>query len=217
MSDWSASSPRSPRVQVKRLPERAGYERETIHAILDEARICHVGFVSGGQPYVIPTIHARAGDRLYLHGSTASRMLRALAAGTPICVTATILDGLVLARSAFHHSMNYRSVVILGTAEVIERPDEKLEALRAIVEHIVPGRWAQARRPSGSELRQTAVLGLSLVEASAKIRSGPPKDAEDDLDLPVWAGVIPLTLVAGEPVPDQPRASRPRPSRESPR
>jgi nitroimidazol reductase NimA-like FMN-containing flavoprotein (pyridoxamine 5'-phosphate oxidase superfamily) len=191
------------RTRVRRHPERAAYDRATIDAILDEALICHVGFVDDGQPYVIPTIHARAGDSLYLHGSSASRMLETLRSDIPICVTATIVDGLVLARSAFAHSMNYRSVVILGAAsEVVDRKEE-LRAMELISEHVTPGRWADVRKPSEQEIRQTRILRLSLEEASAKIRSGWPKDAEEDLARPVWAGVLPLGLSPGTPVPDE--------------
>src|SRR5204862_3189158 len=171
------------RVQVRRLHERGAYDRDTIDAILDEALICHVGFVVDDQPYVIPTIHARDGDTLYLHGSTASRMLRTLDAGVHVCVTVTIQDGLVLARSAFHHSMNYRSVVVLGTAVEVEDPEERLHALEVISEHVTPGRWNDVRRPSDVELRQTRILRVGLDEASAKMRTGPPKDDEDDLSL----------------------------------
>ena len=190
------------RTAVRRLPKRAAYDRPTVEAILDEALVCHVGFVVDGQPYVIPTIHARVGDRLYVHGSAASRMLRTLGAGPPVCVTVTILDGLVLARSAFHHSMNYRSVVVLGRARRVDDPGEKSAALEAIVEHVVPGRSREARGPDERELAATSVLRLDLVEASAKVRTGPPLDDEADMELPVWAGVIPLRLAAGEPVPD---------------
>jgi nitroimidazol reductase NimA-like FMN-containing flavoprotein (pyridoxamine 5'-phosphate oxidase superfamily) len=192
----------SARTTVRRLPARAAYERATIDAILDEAVFCHVGFVAERQPYVIPTIHARAGDRLYLHGSAASRMLRTLADGVPVCVTATLLDGLVLARSAFHHSLNYRSVVILGTATEVTEPAERLAALEAIVEHVVPGRWHEVRGPSERELRLTKVLSLPIAEASAKVRTGGPLDDEEDLDWPCWAGVLPLGLVPLAPVPD---------------
>jgi nitroimidazol reductase NimA-like FMN-containing flavoprotein (pyridoxamine 5'-phosphate oxidase superfamily) len=195
-------APPTGRVRVKRLPDRARYERVVIEDILDEALICHVGFVLEGQPYVIPTTHAREGDRLYVHGSTASRMLRTLNGGIPACVTVSIVDGLVLARSAFHHSVNYRSVVVLGEAFAVEDPDEKVWALQAIAEHVVPGRWEEVRAPTPSELRQTMVLRMPLGEASAKIRSGPAKEEEDDLALPVWAGVIPLRLMAGNPEPD---------------
>jgi len=193
----------TPRVQVRRLPERGAYDREAIDAILDEALICHVGFVVDGQPYVIPTIHARDGDRLYLHGSTASRMLRTLEGGTPICVTVTIQDGLVLARSAFHHSINYRSVVVLGTAVEVDDPRERLHALEVISQHVTPGRWNDVRRPSDVELRQTRILRIGLDEASAKMRSGGPKDDEEDVALPVWAGVLPLRLVPQEAVTEE--------------
>ena len=192
-------APPTARVRVRRLPDRARYQREVVEGILDEALICHVGFVVEGQPYVIPTIHARDGDRLYFHGSTASRMLRSLKGGIPACVTASIVDGVVLARSAFHHSMNYRSVVVLGRAVPVEDEAEKVRALRALSEHVVPGRWDEVRGPSPSELRQTMVLGMGLAEASAKIRSGPAKEEEEDLSLPVWAGVIPIRLLAGKP------------------
>jgi nitroimidazol reductase NimA-like FMN-containing flavoprotein (pyridoxamine 5'-phosphate oxidase superfamily) len=189
----------STRTRVSRHPERGVYDRDPIDAILDEALYCHVGFVADGRPFVIPTIHARAGDVLYLHGSPASRMLRTLAGGLDVCVTVTILDGLVLARSVYNHSMNYRSVVVLGNARPVEDRDEKLAALEAIVEHVAPGRSADARPPSDKELAGTLVLALPLGEASAKVRSGPPKDFDDDIPLPIWAGVVPLRLVAGEP------------------
>ena len=185
------------RTEVNRHPERGVYDRGAIDEILDEALICHVGFVDEGHPFVIPTIHARAGDTLYVHGSPASRMLRELATGFEICVTVTLLDGLVLARSVYNHSMNYRSVLVLGRARLLEEPTEKLAALEAIVEHILPGRWEDARQPSEKELAGTSVLALPLDEASAKVRSGPPKDFEADLELPVWAGVIPFELAAG--------------------
>jgi len=189
----------SPRTTVRRHPERGVYDRDTIDAILDEALYCHVGFVADRRPFVIPTIHARAGDVLYLHGSPASRMLGTLAGGLDVCVTVTILDGLVLARSVYNHSMNYRSVVVLGNARTVEDREEKLAALEAIVEHVAAGRSTDARPPSDKELAGTLVLALPLDEASAKVRSGPPKDFDDDLPLPVWAGVVPLRLVAGEP------------------
>jgi nitroimidazol reductase NimA-like FMN-containing flavoprotein (pyridoxamine 5'-phosphate oxidase superfamily) len=184
-------------LRVRRHPERGQYDRESIDAILDEALICHAGFVVDGQPYVIPTIHARSGDVLYLHGSTASRMLRTLGEGVDMCVTVTLLDGLVLARSVYNHSMNYRSVVVLGRARDVTGAAEKLAALEAIVEHVVPGRWADARLPTRKELKATSVLALGLGEASAKVRTGPPGDFDEDLELPIWAGVIPLGLVAG--------------------
>jgi nitroimidazol reductase NimA-like FMN-containing flavoprotein (pyridoxamine 5'-phosphate oxidase superfamily) len=183
--------------RVRRHPERGVYERDAIAAILDEALFCHVGFVVDGQPFVIPMIHARAGVVLYLHGSTASRMLRTLAEGVDVCVTATLLDGLVLARSVYNHSMNYRSAVVLGRARMVDDADEKLSALETIVEHVVPGRWQDARLPNEKELAATSVLALGLDKASAKVRSGPPKDFDDDVELPIWAGVIPLRLVAG--------------------
>ena len=192
----------TPRSTVRRLPERARYDRATVDAILDEGLVCHVGFVVDGQPYVIPTIHARMGDHLVIHGSAAARMLRTLAGGVPLCVTVTLVDGLVLARSAFHHSLNYRSVVVLGRATEVADPEEKRRALDAIVEHVVPGRLAHVRPPKESELRQTRVLSLPLSEASAKVRTGPPKDDEEDYALPVWAGELPLRLQTLAPVPD---------------
>ena len=190
------------RTKVRRLPDRAKYDRETIQAILDEALICHVGFSIEGQPFVIPTIHWRDGDTLYFHGSAASRMLRTLRGGVDACVTVTLLDGLVLARSAFHHSMNYRSVVVFGKAREVTDRDEKLRALDRLVEHITPDRAAAVRPPNESELRQTLVLALPLHEASAKIRTGPPVDDEEDYALPAWAGVIPLCTQAGAPEAD---------------
>ena len=192
----------SPRTTVKRHPERGAYDREAIDAILDEALVCHVGFAIDGQPFVIPTIHARDGDVLYIHGSPGSRMLRNLRSGVDACVTVTLLDGLVLARSVYNHSMNYRSVVVLGRARDVTGPDEKLRAMQRVVEHIVPGRWDDARRPSDKEIKATTILALPLTEASAKVRAGPPTDDEDDLGLPVWAGVIPLALQPAEPQAD---------------
>jgi hypothetical protein len=191
---------------VRRLTDRARYDRTTIHAILDEGLVCHVGFVDEGQPFVIPSAYARVGERLVVHGSAASRMVKALAAGTPACVTVTLLDGLVLARSGFHHSMNYRSVLVVGTATELTEPVEKRRALDAIVEHVVPGRVASVRPPSENELRATRVVALPLDEASAKVRTGPPKDDEDDYALAVWAGELPLRLEPLEPVAD-PRLS----------
>jgi nitroimidazol reductase NimA-like FMN-containing flavoprotein (pyridoxamine 5'-phosphate oxidase superfamily) len=197
-----SDSLQTPRTTVRRLAARAVYDREAIHAILDEAYICHLGFVVDAQPFVIPTIHARLGDTLYFHGSAASRMLRSLRDGIDACVTVTLLDGLVLARSAFHHSMNYRSVVVLGKGrEVVDR-EEKLHALDAIVEHVVLGRTALVRPPNESEIRQTLVIALPLSEASAKVRTGPPVDEQEDYALDVWAGVIPIRLEKGEPVRD---------------
>ena len=190
------------RTKLKRLPKRGHFDRETVYGILDEGFICHVGFAPQGQPFVIPTGYARVDDKLYIHGSQASRMLRTLSGGLDACVTVTIIDGLVLARSAFHHSMNYRSVVIFGRAEIIEDREEKIAALVALSEHIVRGRWADVREPNEEELIKTTVLSLPLVEASAKIRTGPPLDDEEDYALPIWAGVVPLKLEAGEPIND---------------
>lgn len=196
------SSTQTKRTTVKRLPKRGSYERETINAILDEGFICHVGFAIDGQPYVIPTGYARDGESLYIHGSSASRMLRNLAAGVNVCVTVTLIDGLVLARSAFHHSINYRSVVILGNAELVSDTDEKNRALGALTEHIVPGRWADVRWPNELELKATTVLKLAIGEASAKIRAGGPIDDEEDYAMDVWAGVLPLNPATGEPIAD---------------
>ena len=190
------------RTRLKRLPKRGHFERETINAILDEAFICHVGFVVDGQPYVIPTGFARVGDDLYIHGSSASRMLRSIATGIDVCVTVTLIDGLVLARSAFHHSMNYRSVVILGKAEMVTDTDEKNTAMEALTEHIIPGRWADVRWPTELELKATTVLRLPITEASAKIRIGDPVDDDEDYAMDVWAGVLPLKLTPGEPLAD---------------
>ena len=190
------------RTQVRRLPARGAYDSETVFAILDEAFLCHVGFVVDGQPFVIPTGYARVGETLYIHGSAASRMLRTLSGGVQVCVTVTLVDGLVLARSAFHHSMNYRSVVILGRATLVDQLQEKLAALQAFTEHIVRGRWDDVRQPTEAEMKATAVLALPLTEVSAKIRTGPPKDDEADYALPIWAGVVPLALVPGAPVTD---------------
>ena len=190
------------RTTLKRLPKRGSHERRLIYQILDEGFVCHVGFAVGGRPFVIPTGYARVGDTLYIHGSAVSRMLRALKDGVEACVTVTLIDGLVLARSAFHHSMNYRSVVVFGRASVVEEAREKLEALRAFSEHMIPGRWAEVREPNEGELKATLVLRLPLVEASAKVRTGPPLDDEEDYRLPVWAGEVPLRLTAGAPVAD---------------
>ena len=190
------------RIRVNRLPKRGDYSQETIYKILDAGFICHVGFVVDGQPYVIPTGFGRSGDMLYLHGSAASRMLRTLAGGVDVCVTVTLLDGIVLARSAFHHSMNYRSVVVLGKARLIEDDAEKTAALRAISEQVIRGRWDDVRKPTPQELKATAVLALPITEASAKIRTGFSLDEEADYELEVWAGVLPLAMKAGEPIPD---------------
>src|SRR5262249_50230855 len=198
MSDLSPT----PRTTLKRLPQRGRFDRATVHAILDEALVCHVGFVAEEQPFVIPTIHARVGDVLYVHGSAASRMLKTVRGGVSVCLTATLVDGLVLARSAFHHSINYRSVVVLGQATAVEEATEKWDALEAIVEHVAPGRWAEVRKPNEKELAATLVLRLPIEEASAKVRTGPPIDDEEDYALPVWAGVLPLSIVPGSPIAD---------------
>ncbi len=196
------TSTQTERTRVKRLPKRGAYDRETIYAILDEAFICHVGFVVEGQPYVIPTGYARVGDDLYIHGSAASRMLRNLSEGVDVCVTVTLIDGLVLARSAFHHSINYRSVVVLGNAELVEEPEAKAAALEAFTEHVIPGRWPEIRWPSELELKATTVLKLAIDEASAKVRTGGPVDDEEDYEMNVWAGVLPLALSPREPIAD---------------
>ena len=188
------------RTRLRRLPARGSYDTEVVHAILDAALVCHLGFVHEGQPFVLPTVYARVGDVLYVHGSAASRMLRTLREAVPVCVTVTLLDGLVLARSAFHHSVNYRSVVVLGAAAEVTDEGERLEALRAIVEHVAPGRWSQVRSPSAKELRATMVLRVPIVEASAKVRTGGPIDDPEVMTWPVWAGHVPLALVAGEAV-----------------
>ena len=192
------------RTTLKRLPDRGSHDREVIDAILDEALLCHLGLVDGeGRPFVVPTIHARVGDVLYVHGSPASRALRtARDGGIDVCVTVTLLDGLVLARSAFHHSMNYRSAVVYGPATKVEAPAEKSEALTAIVEHVLAGRAAGSRPPNDHELRSTLVLSVPIDEASAKVRTGGPIDDEADMDLAVWAGHVPLSIVAGEPIAD---------------
>jgi nitroimidazol reductase NimA-like FMN-containing flavoprotein (pyridoxamine 5'-phosphate oxidase superfamily) len=190
------------RTTVRRLPARGAYDKETVHRILDQGLICHLGFVVDGQPFVIPTIYVRVGETIYVHGSPASRMLRALEQGVSACVTVTHVDGLVLARSAFHHSMNYRSVVIFGTAIVVDDPEKKQEVLHALTDHLIRGRWQEIRQPSPQELKRTLMLAIDIREASAKIRVGPPLDDEEDYQLPVWAGVLPLAVTAGEPVPD---------------
>ncbi len=196
-----AAGPPTPRTQVRRHPERGVYDRATADAILDEALFCHLGWVdANGAPRIVPTIHVRVGDTLYVHGSNASRTLRA-ARAAEVCVCVTLLDGLVLARSAFNHSMNYRSVVVYGTAREVTDPDEKWNAQRALVDHVVPGRSAEARMPDQRELDQTTIMAIPLDEVSSKIRTGPPKDDERDLDLGVWAGVLPLSQTPGAPVP----------------
>ena len=190
----------SSRTTVKRHPERGQYDRDTINAILDEGLVGHVGFSVDGQPFVIPTLYARIGETLYFHGAVANRMLGSLSEGLPVCVTVTILDGLVMARSHYSHSANYRSAVVVGRAREVTDRDEKIRSFEALVEHVARGRWNDARQPSEPEIRSTRVLALPIEEASAKIRTGPPKDDAEDLGLDVWAGVIPLSLVAGEPI-----------------
>jgi nitroimidazol reductase NimA-like FMN-containing flavoprotein (pyridoxamine 5'-phosphate oxidase superfamily) len=189
------------RTAIKRLPEKGSFDRDTVYSILDEALICQVGFFHDGSPVVVPTIHGRDGDLLYLHGSPASRMLRALRTGINLAVSVTLLDGLVLARSLFHSSMNYRSVTIFGTARQVEG-NEKLRGLEVISERTLPGRWDYARRPSEEEMRATTVLAIPIEEASAKLSTGPPEDEEEDYELDLWAGVVPLRLTAGPPQPD---------------
>jgi hypothetical protein len=193
----------TPRTRVVRESDRGLYDRDTLNRILDEAFLCHVGFVVDGQPYVIPTSYGRDGDVLYVHGSAASRMLRNLNQGIPVCITVTLLDGLVLARSVFNHSMNYRSVVILGTATLIDDPEEKIKALRALSEHILPQRWDDARQPNDKELKATSVLRIPIHEFSAKVRIGPPIDDEPDYSFPTWAGVLPLDMQSGTPIRDE--------------
>ena len=191
------------RTRIVREPQRAVYDREAVNQILDEAFLCHVGFVADGQPYVIPTSYGRSGNVLYIHGSAASRMLRNLDQGVPVCITVTLLDGLVLARSVFNHSMNYRSVVILATATLVDDPAEKIAGLRALSEHIVPHRWDDARQPNEKELKATSVLKIPIEEFSAKVRVGPPMDDEEDYSFPTWAGVIPLEMTVGAPMRDE--------------
>ena len=197
-----ATSP-TPRTRVVREPERGAYDRETAYRILDEGFICHIGFVVDGQPFVIPTSYARSGGNLYIHGSAASRMLRNLDKGIPVCITVTLLDGLVLARSIFNHSMNYRSVVVLGTASVVRDREEKLAALRALAEHILRGRWADSRQPNEKELQATFALRVAIEEFSAKVRQGPPIDDEEDYSFKTWAGVVPLETMARTPIRDE--------------
>lgn len=190
------------RTRVRRLPKRAAYDKEQIYSILDAGFICHLGFVMEDQPFVIPTGYARVNDLIYVHGSAASRMLRTAASEVDVCLTVTLVDGFVLARSAFHHSMNYRSVVVLGKARLVTDPAEKMEALRHFTDHIVPGRWDEVRLPTDGELKATHVLALPILEASAKIRTGPPVDDEEDYLLPVWAGVVPVVTQVAKPIPD---------------
>ena len=197
------TAPPTERTRVVRESHRGAYDRETIYRILDEGYVCHIGFYTDGQPYVIPTLFARVGDAIYFHGSAASRMLRNASAGISVCITVTLTDGFVLARSVFNHSMNYRSVVALGKATLVDAPEEKLEALRVFTEKIIAGRWNDARQPNEKELKATSILRLPLEEVSAKIRVGPPEDDAADYALPVWAGVIPLHLTPGAPIRDE--------------
>ena len=199
----SQSPSTTPRTRVVREAERGVYDRETVYRILDEGFLCHVGFAVDGQPFVIPTSYGRKDASLYIHGSAASRMLRHMKESVPVCVTVTLLDGLVLARSIFNHSMNYRSVVILGKATLVDDPTEKLEALRLLSEHLIPGRWADSRQPNERELKATSVLRLPIEEFSAKVRSGPAIDDEEDYAFPTWAGVVPLEMTVGTPIGDR--------------
>lgn len=194
--------PQTPRTQLHRRPTRGTYDRAIVHGILDEALVCQLGFVVEGQPYVLPTTLVRDGERVFVHGSAASRMMRSLADGLPVCLSVTLVDGLVLARSAFHHSMNYRSVVVLGTAREVVDASEKVRALSLLVDKVSPGRSARVRSPSEKEIRATTVLALPLEEVSAKVRTGPPIEDAEDMDIPVWAGVVPIALRAGAPRPD---------------
>lgn len=193
------TTPASPRVKLRREPARGRYDRATIDAVLDRALVAHIAFVAEGQPYCVPTLCARIGDRVLIHGSAASRMLRGLAAGAPACLTATCTDGLVLARSVFDHSINYASAMVLGELVAVTEPDDKLAALRAFTEKLVPGRWAEVRRPSAKELKATAILALAIDEASAKLRTGPPSSA--DPEVAAWAGVVPIVPGYGAPIP----------------
>jgi nitroimidazol reductase NimA-like FMN-containing flavoprotein (pyridoxamine 5'-phosphate oxidase superfamily) len=203
MDTSTPAYPPTSRTQVHRLPKRGVYDKAQVHAILDEGFICHVGFVVDGQPFVIPTAYARSGEQIYIHGSSASRMMR-LGANQEIdlCLTVTLVDGLVLARSAFHTSINYRSVVVLGKARLVSDVIEKWQALRSFTNHVIDGRWEQAKQPNEQELKATSVLSLPLDEVSAKVRTGPPVDDEEDYALPVWGGVIPVIQTLGEPLPD---------------
>lgn len=194
--------PPNTRTRVTRLPKRAVYDKAQVHAILDEGFFCHVGFTVDEQPYVIPTGYVRANEKLYIHGSAASRMLRTLDEGIQVCLTVTLVDGLVMARSSFHHSINYRSVMVLGTAHLVLDREEKIDALRRFTNHIVPGRWDEARVPTDQELKATSVLVLPMQEVSAKMRTGPPIDDEEDYKIPIWAGVVPVHMRAADPIPD---------------
>lgn len=207
VTDVTADPSRRPEIRIRRHPERASYDAASIQAILDEALISHVGVLHDDTPFVLPMLHARVNDRLYLHGSTSSRLLQALCGGARVCVTATVLDGLVLARSAFNHSLNYRSVVVVGEAREVTDPGEREQAMRALLERVSPGRWQEVRHPTANEDSLTAIVSVPLHAASAKMRSGPPKDKRADVQLPVWAGEVPLHLVRGDPVEDHPSAA----------
>ncbi len=198
-----AGFPKTDKNRIKRLPKRGHYDRETIYQILDEALICHVGFVENNQPYIIPINFARVGDAIVLHGAKASRLLKHIEAGNPVCIEVTLVDGLVLARSVFHHSVNYRSVVLFGTGQSIEGEQEKMAALEAITEHLIPGRWREARLPNRKEMNATSVVSIKIDQASAKVRSGPPGDDEADYALPVWAGVLPIQEMPLTPIRDE--------------
>ncbi len=193
---------KTPRTTLRRKPDRGSHDWQTIAAILDEGLICHIAFEAGGQPYAIPTIYGRDGRTLYVHGSPASRLLRSLAEGIPMCLTVTLVDGIIFARSVFHHSMNYRSVVALGTARAVEGQADKLHALEVITNHLTPGRWGDARTPNEREIKASLVLRMDVDEASAKVRPGGVSDEPEDMDLPVWAGRLPLALAVGEPETD---------------
>lgn len=195
--------PKTERNRVRRLPQRGQYDHETIYKILDEALICHVGFVENNMPFVIPINFARVDDTIILHGSKTSRLLKHIEAGNPICIEATIVDGLVLARSVFNHSVNYRSVVLFGSGSVVENEREKMAALEAVTEHLIPGRWSEARLPNPKELNATLVISVKIEEASAKVRGGPAGDDEEDYALPVWAGVLPMQELTSSPIPDE--------------
>ena len=198
MNDFAVTE----RTRVKRIHERGHYDRETVHAILDAGMICHMGFAVDGKPFVVPTAYWREDDTIYVHGSSASRTLRSLRGGIEVCIAVTHVDGLVLARSGFHHSINYRSVMIFGTAELVEDADERMAALKAFMDRVTPGRWDEVRPPDAQEFKATMVLRVPLVEVSAKVRTGPPIDDDDDYALPCWAGVVPLGTATGQPIPD---------------
>jgi nitroimidazol reductase NimA-like FMN-containing flavoprotein (pyridoxamine 5'-phosphate oxidase superfamily) len=212
ITEGAESFTQTARTTLRRLPKRGSFERRVVYEILDEGFVCHVGFVASGQPFVIPTAYGRVGDEIYFHGARASRMLKTLSEGADVCLTVTLVDGLVLARSAFHHSINYRSVVVFGRARVVESDEEKNAALASFTNHIVPARWDEVRPPNTQELNATLVLALPLSEASAKVRTGPPIDDEEDYELPIWAGVLPLQTVAGDVIPDPRLPSGMKPS-----